>query len=226
MNEFANAIARARVLTFDCYGTLIDWKTGLRRAIDAAVDGAKGEQLDELFEEYLRAEAEVEAEPYRKYREVLAESCERAVTRRGLKLLDGWRAKFADSLTTWPPFGDTVAALKKLKTRFRLGVLSNIDRDLFAGTAKLLEVPIDFLVAAEDVRAYKPNHAHFRRMLEQHASKEEVVHVAQSQYHDGIPAKELGLAFVWINRYNDPARQDVKPMGTFGSLMEFAEAAL
>lgn len=189
-------MARTRVLTFDCYCTLIDWKTGLRRAISEAVVDTRPDQLDELFEEYLRAEAEVEAEPYRKYREVLAESCARAVTRRGLTLRDGWRAKFADSLTMWPPFDDTVAALKRLKTRFRLGVLSNVDRDLFAGTAKLLETPIDFLMAAEDVRAYKPHHAHFRRMLEQHTSKDEVVHVAQSQYHDGVPAKELGLAFV------------------------------
>ena len=123
----------------------------------------------------------------------------------------------------WPPFADTNEALVSLKRRFRLGILSNIDRNLFAETARRFDVAFDFVVTAEDVRSYKPGHAHFERLLSKHAEPGRVVHVAQSLFHDGVPTAELGIAFVWINRYNDANTARVHRLGEYADLKSFAE---
>ena len=131
----------------------------------------------------------------------------------------------ARSLGAWPVFTDTVDVLKRLKQRFRLGVLSNIDRDLFAQTAEHLGAPFDFVITAEDVGSYKPAHGHFVRLLEQHSGTENIIHVAQSLFHAAAPAAQLGLACVWINRYNDDNAAHVDVLAELDGLTALAEAA-
>jgi 2-haloacid dehalogenase len=186
-------------LTFDCYGTLIDWERGLldalrpilrRHGIDLA-DAA-------LLELYARLEAQLESGAYRPYREVLAGVTDLLGEELGFVPSAAERSALAASIGSWPPFPDTVPALRQLKTRFKLGVISNIDDDLFT---RRLEVDLDWLVTAEQARAYKPSLRPFELALERiNLPRSRVVHVAQSLYHDHVPARELGLRSVWINR--------------------------
>lgn len=223
MSQPPKCLAGRELMTFDCYGTLIDWRAGLQQSIGQALVDGPSALVPGFLNRYVEFEAEVEAERYRPYREVLCEAMRRLARRSRWALRPGWDATFADSLGDWPPFPDTVAALHRLAGRFRLGVLSNIDRNLFALTAKRLEVDFDLLVTAEDVRSYKPNLGHFRRMLDRMPSPDRVVHVAQSLLHDGVPCRELGLAYVWINRYNDPPLDGVPMMAEFPSLKALAD---
>ena len=132
----------------------------------------------------------------------------------------------AESLPDWPTFPDTNGALARLKGRYRLGVLSNVDRDLFAATTRKLNVQFDLAVTAQDVRAYKPADAHFERLLTSYGPREEVLHVAQSLFHDGVPAGELSIPFVWINRYGETNETQVRPLATYPDLRSFADEAL
>lgn len=216
---------RTKTITFDCYGTLIDWSAGLSRSFATIFGPAVDERKQEWFDAYVRVEAEVESGPYRSYREVLAFVTERLARHFDLHLSPGREAKLAELLPGWAPFPDTIDALKRLKQRFRLGVLSNVDKDLFAGTAKQFGVAFDFVVTAEDVRSYKPAYGHFQRLVDAHGGIETALHVAQSLYHDGAPANELGLAFVWINRYKERNKSSVRPLAEFPDLRSFADAA-
>ncbi len=136
----------------------------------------------------------------------------------------GQATAVADSVGRWRPFPDTNAALVALKRRFKLGVLSNVDRDLFARTAEQFEVAFDFVVTAEDVRSYKPALPHFERFLDTFNGRDGGLHVAQSQYHDGVPAAQLGIPFVWINRRREQRRKDVRPVAEYPDLASFVEA--
>jgi len=127
-------------------------------------------------------------------------------------------------LPGWPAFGDTNEALRRLKSKYRLGVLSNIDSDLFAGTVKTFDVDFDFVITAQDVQSYKPAHGHFLTMFDRYGPKDRVLHVAQSLLHDGGPARELGLAYAWINRYNQRNDSDVTPMIECADLKSLADA--
>jgi 2-haloacid dehalogenase/putative hydrolase of the HAD superfamily len=194
---------RDRVLTFDCYGTLIDWESGIAGAFAtaAARAGRPAPPRDALLEAYAAAEAEVEAGPWRPYREVLAAAAARAAQTLGWSLDDARSGFLAESLPSWAPFPDTNPALERLARRFRLGILSNVDEDLLAATRRHLPVEWDPVVTAEAVRSYKPAHAHWveaRRRLGPAAR--EWTHVAASHYHDVTPAVELGLPVVWVNR--------------------------
>ena len=225
MSSLAEVLRNADTLTFDCYGTLVDWRTGLTRSLRGLFGSPADGRMDELFAAYLETEAEVEAEPYRSYPEVLRQVAGRLAERFSFQLPAERADDLARSLPDWPLFADTNEALVSLKQRFRLGILSNIDRDLFAQTARRLDVAFDFVVTAEDVRSYKPGHAHFERLLSEHAEPERVVHVAQSLFHDGVPTGELGIAYVWINRYNDVNTARVQPLGEYADLKSFAKVA-
>lgn len=218
-------LRRTETITFDCYGTLISWAAGLESSLSTVFGEQLQPHLPRLFSEYVRIEAEVEVEPYRPYRDVLAEVVRRLGTVFSVSLPAERAGRLAADLPCWPPFADTVDALQRLNNRYRLGVLSNIDRDLFQGTAQVLGDPFDFVVTAEDVRSYKPGRAHFDRLIAEYASKDRVLHVAQSLFHDGIPAQELGIAFVWINRYKEENRTSVRPVAEFGDLAAFADVA-
>lgn len=220
----AEQIHGKSLLTFDCYGTLIDWAGGLTQSFRAAFGDIVDSRREEFFSTYVQIEAGFESPPYRSYRDVITLTLEELARRMKLPLRDSDRDALARSLPTWTPFADTNAALKRLKKRFRLGVLSNIDRDLFTATARHFDVEFDFLICAQDVRSYKPALGHFRKLAEQEGGLNHVLHVAQSLFHDGAPAKQLGLAFTWINRYNESNTTGVIPLAEFADLRSLADA--
>jgi 2-haloacid dehalogenase len=211
------------LLTFDCYGTLIDWEAGMRSALQPLAAGAKS-SLDEIIRDYIRIEASVEQQGYRRYREVQAATLRELGKLHRFRVSDGQAYVLAESLPTWAPFPDTVEALARLRTRYRLGVLSNIDRDLFAASRQLLQTEFDLVITAEDVQAYKPAAPHFLHLLRSGlARREHVLHVAQSLFHDGRPAQELGLHFAWIDRYGQKDPQGVRMAAALPNLASFAE---
>ncbi len=193
--------AAFRALTFDCYGTLTDWETGLLGALRPILR-AHGSKLRD--EQILALYAELEPlaqNPYRRYREVLQEVVRGFGQRLGFQASDAEVRALPDSLQNWLPFPDTVAALRKLQTRYRLAIISNTDDDLFASTAPHLQVEFDQVITAEQARAYKPSLAPFHLALERMGlPREQVLHVGQSVYHDVVPAKSLGLATVLVRR--------------------------
>lgn len=190
-----------QVLTFDCYGTLIDWETGLLAALRPVL-GEHGRELRD--EQILALYAELEPlaqNPYRPYREVLQEVVRGFGKRLGFQPSNSEISSLPESLKTWAPFPDTVAALRALKGRYRLAIVSNTDDDLFAATACHLEVTFDEVVTAEQARAYKPSLAPFRLTLQRLGlNREQILHVGQSVYHDVVPARSLGLATVLVRR--------------------------
>jgi len=225
MSSVQDVLRHIKTITFDCYGTLIDWSAGLTQSFREIFGAGMVGHEREWVEAYVQIEAEVESGPYRSYREVLAVVIERLARQFNRSLLPERAARLARMLPGWAPFPDTNHALAGLKQRFRLGVLSNVDRDLFAGTAKQFGVAFDFVVTAEDVHSYKPAHGHFQRLIDAHGGSDTALHVAQSLYHDGAPANELGLAFVWINRYKERNNTAVRPLAEFPDLRSFADAA-
>lgn len=200
-------------LTFDCYGTLIDWETGLSLALEPMLS-AHGLAFprESLLELYGELEAEIEAESYRTYREILEEAVRRLGKRLGFSPTAREVGSLPDSLAHWPAFADTQAALARLKTRFRLAVVSNVDDDLFAGSRPRLGVELDALVTAQQVGVYKPSPLVLGFALGKlGCTRGEVVHVAQSLYHDIAPARALGLATVWVNRRAGKAGSGATP---------------
>lgn len=190
------------ILSFDCYGTLIDWETGILKALEPVLQ-RHGVRLteEEVLELYGRLESEIEAGPFRRYRDVLEEVVRKIGKTFGFSPSEGEIAVLWRSLPEWPPFSDTVPSLKRLSKRFQLAILSNVDDDLFAGTRQHLGVEFDWVVTAQQVRSYKPAKAHFRTFLRRvDRDFGEVVHVAQSLYHDIRPASEMGLYTVWLDR--------------------------
>jgi len=190
------------ILSFDCYGTLIDWETGILAALAPVLARHGRSVLDEaLLEAFGELEAGAERPPYRPYAVVLEEVVEGLGRRFGFTPDAAERGVLAASLAGWPPFPDTRDALRALGTKYRLGVISNIDDDLFAGTARSLGVDFDWVVTARQVGSYKPSLENFRQALARFgAPGDKVLHVAQSLFHDIAPARSLGLSTVWVNR--------------------------
>ena len=184
-------------MTFDCYGTLLDWQSGFRRILGPVA----GERIDALVAAFHAVEPEVERE-VSLYRDVLREGVARAATRAGVSLPD--RDLLVDGWHTLEAFSDTVAALRELQAQgWKLGILTNCDDDLFESTRPALGVEIDLVVTAEQVGSYKPALGHFARFEElSGAAREDWVHAAVSWWHDMVPAKELGLRRVWVDREN------------------------
>jgi 2-haloacid dehalogenase len=190
------------VLTFDCYGTLIDWETGIFSALRPIFATHKQTLPDsEILELYGEFESEAEAGPYQGYRDVLSTVVKRYGQHLGFSPSDAEARSLADSIPSWPPWADTVAAIERLATRYRLAIISNIDDDLFARTQLHLKVPFFRVVTAQQARCYKPGLEIFRRALNAlPVSPDRILHVGQSIYHDVRPAQSLGLATVWVNR--------------------------
>ena len=220
---------RYDVVTFDCYGTLVDWGSGIRDAF-ARAEAEEGVTADPagLRALYAAIEPEVEAERYRRYRDVLSESARRAAARVGWTMSDRSAASFVASLPEWPPFADTNPALERLaRAGIRLGILSNVDRDLLAGTRDHLSVAFDFVVTAEDVGSYKPAHGHFlearRRIEEAGIDVARWLHAAQSYFHDVVPCDELGIASAWINRHGAAPSGVARPTRELPDLAALAD---
>ncbi len=197
--------ARFEVLTFDCYGTLIDWEAGilagLRRVLDPRGVAAGDE---DLLERYARHEAAVEAGPYASYREVLARALRGVGAELGVEPTEAEVAAFGGSVGDWPAFPDSSEALARLATRFKLAVITNCDDDLFAASNRRLGVTFDWVITAQQVGAYKPSERNFGLAFERIGlPRERILHVAQSLFHDHVPAKRLGLATVWVDRRHD-----------------------
>jgi 2-haloacid dehalogenase len=189
-------------ITFDCYGTLIDWERGILAAL-APVIQRHGSPADAatLLQLYTRHEARQESSPYRTYREVLRAVMAAIAADLGFTPSDDDLNALPESVGQWPPFDDTVAALQKLKRRYKLVILSNIDDDLFAQSKPRLGVEFDAIITAQQVGSYKPALNHFHTALQRLAvPQSQILHVAQSPYHDLAPARQLGFATVWINR--------------------------
>jgi len=188
------------IITFDCYGTLIDWEGGIIDAFEseAAKDGLTLEG-DQIIEAYSAEEPKVESRAYLSYREVLTETAQLVGSRLGWNI-SGERASFlAKSLPDWKPFADTNAALERLARRSQLGILSNIDNDLLTGTRRHFTVQFDLIVTAQQVRSYKPGFAHFNEAIARLSGKS-LLHAAQSYFHDVTPCAALGIPVVWVNR--------------------------
>jgi 2-haloalkanoic acid dehalogenase type II len=211
------------VITFDCYGTLIDWEAGIEKAFAAAA-ASDGATLDRttLLEAYAEVEAAVEGERYRSYRAVLTETARRVAVRFGWPLSERRASFLADSLADWQPFADTNPALTRLAAAgYRLGILSNVDDDLLAGTLRHFAVTFDLLVTAEQARSYKPAPGHF------HAARRWMggrrwLHVAQSLFHDVNPAGSLGIPVAWINRKGE-RESGGRAVREFRTLLELAD---
>jgi 2-haloacid dehalogenase len=190
------------VLTFDCYGTLIDWETGISQGLREVL-GARADRIadDGLLEAYARHEAEAESGPYIPYRDVLARSLLGVARGYGLEPTEPQVARFSGSVGDWPAFSDSPAALERLARRFRLGVITNCDDDLFARSQARLGVPFEWVVTAEQVGSYKPAVRNFEVAIERIGlPRERILHVAQSLFHDHVPARRLGLSTVWVDR--------------------------
>jgi len=194
--------ARFSTLTFDCYGTLIDWESGILSVLRLMLAAHRKSLSDaQILELYSDLEAKAEQGEFHPYREVLQTVVRGFGQRLGFEPTEAEVRSLPESLATWTAFHDTVTALRQLKARYRLAIISNIDDDLFAQSAPKLEVPLDFVITAQQARAYKPSHQIFQ-LAEQTISvpRSQWLHVGQSIYHDAIPAKSLGVATVWVNR--------------------------
>jgi 2-haloacid dehalogenase len=189
-------------LTFDCYGTLIDWETGILRAVQPILQRHGLMALDvAVLQLYARYEAKIEAGPYVPYREVLRGVMAGIAAEMGFLPSEADLDALADSVGQWPPFRDTVEALQRLQRRYKLVILSNIDDDLFAETQRLLGIDFDQVITAQQVGSYKPSPLNFQTALARlDAPVSQILHVAQSPYHDIVPARALGFATVWVNR--------------------------
>ena len=192
---------RFEALTFDCYGTLIDWETGLLGALRPVLRAhAKNLSEQQILDIYAELEPRAQT-PYQSYRRVLAEVTRGFGQQLGFQVSTTEAESLPQSLKDWQPFPDTRAALKKLKTKYKLAIISNTDDDLFAATSRHLGIKFDEVITAEQAKAYKPSLAPFRLALERlRLPPGRVLHVGQSVYHDVLPAKFLGLATALVLR--------------------------
>ena len=215
---------RFEIVTFDCYGTLIDWESGISDAFlrQSEIDWFPLER-ELVLAAYHEAEPVVERAPYKSYRAVLAQVAVRVAARFGWKLSPK-RAEFlAASLPLWKPFPDTNPALGELVAMgYRLGILSNVDDDLLTETRSRLSAPFDVVVTAQQVRSYKPALPHF------HEARDRIgdgpwLHAAQSWFHDVVPATALGIPVAWINRKAEPRPDGPAPTVELENLRELAD---
>ena len=189
------------VLTFDCYGTLIDWESGIVAATRFQLGDEVASFSDEdLIAAFAAVEHDAEV-PYKPYRDVLALSLRGMGERLGFVVGDAQASGFGTSVGQWPAFPDSGDALRRLQERFKLAVITNCDDDLFAQSERRLGVAFDYVITAQQAGSYKPDHANFKLAFERiDEPRERILHVAQSLFHDHVPAKALGMTSVWIDR--------------------------
>ncbi|MDP8904806.1 MAG: haloacid dehalogenase type II [Chloroflexota bacterium] len=225
---------RIEVLTFDCYGTLIDWEAGIAAALRGVLGTATNRLSDdELLALYGAEEAAIEGGRWLPYRAVLAHTVTAVGRRIGRTPTAGEAADFAASIGEWPPFPDSVDSLRRLGGRFALGVITNCDDDLFAASNRHLGEPFRWVITAERAGAYKPSLRNFALALKAIGRPaDRIMHVAQSLYHDHVPAAACGLATAWIDRRRGRPGSGATPPAvaspdiTSPDLAGFAELAL
>ena len=218
-------------MSFDCYGTLVDWETGISSAV-ARVAGAHGARKSraEILALFADVEPRVQSTPgFMEYRRVLREVMRLMAEEMNIELAESEIACLSDSLPDWPVFPDVADALRTLGERFRLAIISNVDDDLFAGTARRLGVEFDAVVTSQQARTYKPNLSNFELAQERMGvRRENWLHVAESLHHDVGPANAIGIASVWVNRPDrggGTRRSDARPDLTVPGLAALAELA-
>lgn len=198
-----------KVLSFDCYGTLVDWEAGMFAAYKGLIAESGGAlSRDQVLEMHASHEADQEAKtPTMPYSELLGVVYSRVACEMGIETAAEEDARFGASVPDWPAFGDSAAALQYLKKHHKLVILSNVDRKSFAGSNRRLQVEFDYIFTAEDIGSYKPSLKNFDHMIEKLAAsgidKHEILHVAESLFHDHLPANQVGLASAWIHRRHD-----------------------
>jgi 2-haloacid dehalogenase len=221
-------------LTFDCYGTLIDWEAGIATAVQAVL-APRGVVApdDELLERYAGFEAAAEDGEYLRYRDVLARALRGVCGTYGIEPTADEVTTFSDSVGDWPAFEDAGPALARLAQRFKLGVITNCDDDLFAASRERLGMSFDWIVTAQQVGSYKPNTRNFEFAFATIGlPRERILHVAQSLFHDHVPARRLGMSSVWIDRRHGRPGSGATPPATaapdltFPDMASFADAAL
>ncbi len=194
--------SRFATISFDCYGTLIDWESGILPVLRTVLRN-HGQSLPDaaILELYGEFEAEAESGPYQSYRDVLQSVVRAFAERLHFSATSAEIHSLHESVPAWRPFPDTVLALRELQKRYKLAVISNIDDDLFAETRKHLGVEFDAVITAEQARSYKPSINNFQIALRTLAlSSDRLLHAAQSIYHDVVPARSLGISTAWVNR--------------------------
>lgn len=212
------------IVTFDCYGTLIDWVSGIRDAFAraAAADGI-AISPDDVIRLYGEIEPIVERD-YRPYRDVLIETAGRVAHALGWPIAYERATFLVNSLPSWQPFADTNPALERLRDAgIKLGLLSNIDDDLLAATRRHFTVGFDLIITAQQMRSYKPGHAHFLAARER-IGEARWLHAAQSNHHDIVPANALGIPNTWINRRHEQALPGGTPGIELANLTQLADA--
>lgn len=217
--------ARFEVLTFDCYGTLIDWLGGVRAALQE-LPSLQGCDLERLVRDRDRIDCEVVAtSAYRPYGELLGESLRRAAALQGRELSQVDAARFAGSMHRWRPFPEVPPVLGRLARDHRLAILSNVETHVLVASMRQLGAPFETWVTAEQVRAYKPATAHFEEALRRlRVDKERVLHVACSLHHDVRPALALGWHVAFVDREGTSLPDDLAPELVVGDLEQLAAA--
>ena len=207
------------VLSFDCYGTLIDWESGILAALQPLVARADNQDLaaETILETFARHEASQESEtPAMLYSELLERVHDGIAAEWGLTPLPEESSAFGASVPLWPAFPDSAQALRYLKQHYWLVILSNVDRQSFVGSNTRLGVEFDFIFTAEDIGSYKPDLRNFQYLitqLTQHGvAKSSILHTAQSLFHDHVPANQVGLASAWINRRSERSGPGATPV--------------
>ncbi len=227
-----------KVLTFDCYGTLIDWESGIHTALQPLLEkGGRARPRDEVLETFARHESSQQAEtPDMLYCDLLARVHRRIADEWGIAASAEDDRRFGLSVGDWPDFPDSASALQYLQTFYKLVILSNVDHASFAPSNEKLGVTFDAVYTAQDIGSYKPNPRNFTYMLEQLAGlgygKADILHTAQSLFHDHVPAKTVGLASAWIDRRRNeggwgatmPPDGDARYDFHFASMAEMAKA--
>jgi 2-haloalkanoic acid dehalogenase type II len=212
------------IVTFDCYGTLIDWVSGIREAFaQAASEDGVTISGDDVIRLYGEIEPVVESD-YKPYRDVLTETAVRIAAALGWRITSERAAFLVNSLQSWRPFADTNRALECLRDGgIRLGILSNIDDDLLAATRRHFTVDFDLVITAQQLHSYKPGHAHFLAARER-IGDARWLHAAQSNFHDIIPTNTLGIPNAWINRRHEQALPGGTPGMELPDLTALADA--
>ena len=228
-----------KALSFDCYGTLIDWESGLLAALAPLLEQTAGTvSAEEALTAFGELESEIEAaSPTMLYPRILAAVHATLAERWGVEAGDDDHRRFGASVPDWPAFPDSASALEDLSRHYKLIILSNVDRESFAGSNRRLGVTFDAVYTAEEIGSYKPSLANFEFLIERLQSdfglqKHELLHTAQSLFHDHAPAKRFGLATAWIDRRGDtkgwgatpPPANSPTPDFHFRTLAELAAA--
>ena len=199
-----------KLISFDCYGTLIDWKKSLMDIMTPFLQRHNLDlSVDQLFDLFFKADQKNTSEDYRPYHDILIAIMDEMGKELNIDLKQAERTCLVDRFGDWTAFPDTSDALQKLQKKYKLAIISNVDDELFDMTKRCLGVRFDNIITAKQVGSYKPSKNNFIKALEKFGlPSEQVLHVAQSIYHDIVPTNALGWKNVWVNRYNEPERTD------------------